>query len=76
MSNLTTEQTFESAIIESLILHGNYTQGIVPDYSPELGLFKNEVITFLQQSQPKAWENITTVHIVKTGKVKVYNCKK
>jgi type I restriction enzyme R subunit len=63
MSNLTTEQTFESAIIESLVLQGNYTQGIASGYSPELGLFKNEVITFLQQSQPKLWETITSVHI-------------
>ena len=47
MSNLTTEQTFESAIIESLIFQGNYTQGIASDYSPEIGFFKNEVITFL-----------------------------
>lgn len=62
MSNITTEQTFESAIIESLIQHGNYTQGNASDYSPELGMFKYDVIAFLQNTQPKAWEKITAVH--------------
>ncbi len=60
--SITTEQTFESAIVESLIQHGNYTQGNSPDYSPELGMFKYDVIAFLQNTQPKAWEKITAVH--------------
>ena len=60
--NITTEHTFETAIVESLVQHGNYTQGNAPDYSPELGLFKYEVIAFLQDTQPKAWEKITAVH--------------
>jgi len=62
MSNIITENTFETAIVESLVLHGNYTQGNSPDYSPELGMFKYEVIAFLQDTQPKAWEKITLVH--------------
>lgn len=60
--NITTENTFETAIVESLVQHGSYTQGNAPDYSPELGLFKYEVIAFLQQTQPVAWEKITAVH--------------
>ncbi|NCB85137.1 MAG: type I restriction endonuclease subunit R [Bacteroidia bacterium] len=60
--SLTTEQTFETAIVESLVQYGNYTQGNAPDYSPELGMFKYEVIAFLQNTQPVAWEKITTVH--------------
>ncbi len=59
---LTNEHTFETAIVESLVQHGNYTQGNAPDYSPELGMFKYEVIAFLQDTQPKAWEKITAVH--------------
>jgi hypothetical protein len=62
MSDLTTEQTFESTNKESLELQGKYAQGIASDYSSELGLIRYEVITFLQQSQPKSWENFTTVH--------------
>ena len=59
---ITTEQTFESAIVESLVQYGNYSQGNAPDYSPELGMFKFEVIAFLQDTQPKAWEKIISVH--------------
>lgn len=62
MSNMTTEQTFETAIIESLIQQGNYIQGNSPDYSPELGLFKYDVIAFLQNTQPTAWEKIIAIH--------------
>jgi len=60
--SITTEHTFESAIVESLVQHGNYSQGNAPDYSPELGMFKYEVIAFLQDTQPKSWEKITAVH--------------
>lgn len=52
--SITTENTFETAIVESLVQHGNYTQGNSPDYSPELGMFKYEIIAFLQDTQPKA----------------------
>ena len=61
-NNLINEHTFESAIVESLVQFGNYTQGNSPDYSPELGMFKYDVIAFLQNTQPKAWEKITAVH--------------
>lgn len=62
MSNLTTEKTFETAIVESLVQHGGYELGNAPDYSPELGMFKYEVIAFLQESQPEAWQRIVAVH--------------
>lgn len=62
MSNLTTEKTFETAIVESLVQQGGFIQGNAPDYSPELGMFKYEVLAFLQESQPKAWERIVAVH--------------
>ncbi len=60
--SLTTERTFESALVESLTEHGSYTEGNAADYSPELGLFKYEVLHFLQQSQPKRWEKIAAIH--------------
>ena len=65
--NITTENTFETAIVESLVQYGNYTQGNASDYSPELGMFKYEVIAFLQDTQPKAWEKITAVHGADAG---------
>lgn len=59
---ITTENTFESALVQSLTEHGGYTQGNASDYSPELGMFKFEVIQFLRSSQPKHWEKITSIH--------------
>jgi hypothetical protein len=59
---ITTEQTFESAIVQALIERGGYTQGNPTGYSPESGLFKDEVIRFLQESQPQKWEKLTVIH--------------
>jgi len=60
--SITTENTFETALVQSLIEQGGYTEGKAPDYSPELGMFKYEVIKFLQESQPKRWEKISAIH--------------
>ncbi len=60
--SITTENTFETALVLSLVDQGGYSEGNSQDYSPELGMFKNEVIRFLQESQPKRWERITTIH--------------
>jgi type I restriction enzyme, R subunit len=62
MDKITSENTFETAIIQSLIENGGYTQGNSPDYSPELGLFKYEIIKFLQDTQPKNWKKISAIH--------------
>lgn len=60
--SITTENTFETALVQSLKEQGGYTEGNAPDYSPELGMFKYEVIKFLQESQPKSWEKISVIH--------------
>ena len=60
--SITNENTFESAIIQSLTGSGAYTEGNAPDYSPELGMFKYDVIKFLQESQPKKWDKISAIH--------------
>ncbi|MCP4403442.1 MAG: type I restriction endonuclease subunit R [bacterium] len=60
--NITSEQTFETAIVEQLTEQGGYTQGNAEDYSPELGLFKYEVIHFLQSSQPEKWDKLEAIH--------------
>lgn len=62
MDKITSENTFETAIIQSLIENGGYMQGNAPDYSPELGLFKYEIIKFLQDTQPKNWKKISAIH--------------
>ncbi len=62
MNNITSENTFETALVQSLVDQGGYTQGNADDYSQELGMFKNEVIAFLQESQPNKWEKISAIH--------------
>jgi type I restriction enzyme R subunit len=62
MTNIITENTFETAIVTSLTEHGGYEQGAATDYSQELGLFKTEVLAFLHTTQPTAWDRITAIH--------------
>jgi len=62
MNRITTENTFETALIQTLVEQGGYTQGNAEDYSKELGMFKYEVIAFLQASQPKRWAKISAIH--------------
>ena len=59
---ITTEKTFESAIVESLIENGGYSQGNSEQYFPKIGMFKYEILSFLQNSQPEKWEKIVAVH--------------
>ena len=59
---ITTENTFETALVQSLVEQGGYTQGKAEDYSQELGMFKYDVIQFLQESQPKKWKKIIAIH--------------
>ncbi|MCC8134887.1 MAG: hypothetical protein LIP04_15875 [Tannerellaceae bacterium] len=60
--SITTENTFETALMQSLIECGCYVKGNAADYSPELGMFKYEVIHFLQESQPKRWAKTVAIH--------------
>ncbi|WP_026367574.1 type I restriction endonuclease subunit R [Bacteroides sp. 14(A)] len=64
--NIANENTFENAIVDSLVQHGGYTEGNAPDYSPELGLFKYDILHFLQETQPRNWERISAIHGVET----------
>jgi type I restriction enzyme R subunit len=60
--SLITENTFETALVSSLILDGGYELGNAGEYSKDLGLFINEIISFLQNSQPGKWEKIKAIH--------------
>ena len=60
--SITSEQTFETAIIESLVEHGGYTEGNASDYSTELGMFKAQVLAFLQATQPQQWQKLSEIH--------------
>lgn len=58
----TGEAAFETAIVHSLVESGGYTQGKAGGYSPELGMFKAEVLQFLQETQPGQWEKLAAIH--------------
>ncbi len=60
--DIKTEHTFETAIVQSLVENGGYSEGNAPDYSPELGMFKYDVLAFLQNSQPERWRRISEIH--------------
>ncbi len=60
--SITSETTFESAIIESLLSSGGYSEGNSSAYDPELGMFKAEVLQFLQTTQTKQWDKLVAIH--------------
>src|SRR5690554_6331347 len=60
--SLTTEKTFESALVQSLTQTGGYLSGDANGYSRDLGMFQSDVVAFLQASQPKQWQKIASIH--------------
>ena len=62
MPKITSEEAFESAIESFLIEKGGYKIGNSEQYSPELSLFKYELLSFLQNSQPDKWVKISNIH--------------
>jgi type I restriction enzyme R subunit len=62
MIDIKTEKTFKTDIIESLVEQGGYDQGNADDYSVELGMFKSDVISFIQTTQPEKWTKLEAIH--------------
>lgn len=60
-SNIHTESTFESAIIEHLTTHG-WHLGNASDFSCDLSFDKKAVLSFIQASQPKEWAKLQTYY--------------
>ena len=60
--SITSENTFETDIIESLVSSGGYVEGEAGAYSPELGMFKAEVLQFLQTTQTRQWDRLAAIH--------------
>lgn len=58
MTKLHTEERFEDEVARSLIEDGGYTQGNPKDYDKQYALFGNDVIAFIQATQPKLWARI------------------
>ena len=49
------EANFEQAIAQELVAAGGYAQGDPAGYNAELALFPQEILDFVQRSQPKFW---------------------
>ena len=60
--NITSENAFEIAIVENLLASGGYSEGDAVAYSPELGMFKAEVLQFLQTTQTQQWKRLAAIH--------------
>jgi len=61
-----TEETLETAIVESLVNHGGYRQQKTENFHRNLALNPAEVIEFLQRTQKTEWDKITAIHKDKT----------
>ena len=60
--SITSESTFETAIMESLVTSGGYREGAAGTYSPDLGMFKDEVLQFLKKTQARQWDKLAAIH--------------
>jgi len=60
--SITTEKTFEIAIVESLTTAGGWLAGSDQEYDKLLALFPAYVLAFLQDTQPKSWEKLAKTH--------------
>lgn len=59
--SITKESAFEANIEAHLL--GNGWHGLTPTaYDRKAGVFGDEVIAFVQESQPKAWQQLVTRH--------------
>lgn len=55
------EDTFEASIVEHLVAHG-WIAGDPLEYSRELGLNPDELIRFIEATQPDAWRALVGLH--------------
>ncbi|MBN1902041.1 type I restriction endonuclease subunit R [Candidatus Sumerlaeota bacterium] len=62
MTKIHTEQTFESAIIQSLVQNGGYTETSASDFNREICMDTNVVLSFLEDSQPLQWKKLKAAY--------------
>lgn len=53
------EIDFENDIEQVLTTSGGYEKGIPSTYDPEVALFPDDVVAFIQNTQPKIWSRLT-----------------
>lgn len=62
MTNITNEETFESAIIKSLVENGGYIETKPENFNREVALDKAQVIAFIRDTQFKEWTKLEKIH--------------
>jgi type I restriction enzyme R subunit len=60
------EREFERSIVAHLVAHGEYVEGNPDNFDSQSALSVKDVIGFVKDSQPKAWERLVTVHQAKS----------
>ncbi|RYF98217.1 MAG: type I restriction endonuclease subunit R, partial [Chitinophagaceae bacterium] len=63
---LTSEKTFETAIIDALVPDGGWMQGNAKTFDRDLALFPSQIFQFLRDTQDKRLNKITDIHGVET----------
>ena len=62
MTKIHIEQTFESVIESYLLEQHGYIKGSTDDFDRTLALFPDEIITFIQTTQPTEWHYLEKVY--------------
>ncbi|GAB3570714.1 DEAD/DEAH box helicase family protein [Spirosoma luteolum] len=62
MPSLTSEHTFETAIVDSLTQSGGWLPGHDADFDRAQALFPRYCLDFLRTSQPKQWAKLVKIH--------------
>jgi len=60
--SITNEETFETAIIQSLVESGGYIETKPENFSRDIALDKQQIINFVKDTQPNDWANLAKVH--------------
>lgn len=56
------ESDFEHSIEQSLLQHGGYNKGDPLAYDKKLAIFADEVVAFVQDTQPEFWERFSALN--------------
>ncbi len=56
------ESNFEHSIEQSLLQRGGYQKGDPLAYDKKLGIFPDEVVAFVQDTQPEFWERFSLLN--------------
>ena len=62
MSTKTTEKAFETYVEQTLLTKGGWHSGTNAEWDKDRALFPARILAFLQDTQPKLWEEMANLH--------------